>query len=225
MGITGWPAPDALSSVHFAARDSGADAHRVREPKPMSPMKTAHLLILAVALTALSGSAFATSFAVLLGGAGDDKKTKAGEREDWIEINSITWASGAARKAAAGEVAAPAPGSKPAGAVARRAYEPVILTVPADNQVAALGKAFKKGRKLGTIRLRDGKRVLVLHDVVVIDVKREGAMESVSLTYTKIENANVPERARARMSGDPDRPVVTGRAPNSAPAKEKEPRE
>jgi hypothetical protein len=49
----------------------------------------------------------------------------------------------------------------------------------------------------------------VLHGVVVADVTRSGATESISLSYTKIENATVPERAKERIQAG-----ERGRAPD-----------
>lgn len=173
-------------------------------------MKNTRLIFALTAMCALVPSMFAPSFAVLLGGSSDTKSADA-DHKDWIEIQSIAWTPAAAKDGAAGKIEAPAgsvAASENAKGVARREYEPVILTVRAEGKNPALKKAFTKGRKLGTIRLRDGERVLVLHDVIVADVKIAGPSETVSLNYTKIENAQVPERAKAKI-----RAAESGRAP------------
>ncbi|HUG09386.1 MAG TPA: hypothetical protein VMM36_00135 [Opitutaceae bacterium] len=174
-------------------------------------MKTVRFTLSLVALSLLAGTAYAPDLAVLLGGSGDSG-ANAAESKDWIEIESIAWTPGTTKVGAAPSVAAPATAPAPSGdakGIARRTYDPVVLTIPAEGKNAAkLKKAFSKGSKLGTIRLRDGERVLVLHEVVVADVKRSGASETISLNYTKIENANVPDRAKARIKAG-----ETSRAP------------
>ena len=166
-------------------------------------MKTVRLILSFAVLVSLVASVYAPTFSVLLGSG--DTEADAADHKDWIEIQSIAWTPGAAKDGAAGTVAAPA-GSTAASdqekGVARREFEPVVLTVAAEGRNAKLKKAFTKGRKLGTIRLRDGERILVLHGVVVADVTRTGPSESISLNYTKIENARVPERAKARIKAE-----------------------
>jgi type VI protein secretion system component Hcp len=187
------------------------DAGRPKRPHaidPTPPMKPMRLMLPLVLLSLFAPTTYAPDFGVLLGGSGDTE-ADAVDSKDWIEIEGIAWTPGTAKVGAATSVAAPAPAGDVKG-VTRRTYDPVVLTVPAEGKTAAkLKKAFSKGRKLGTIRLRDGERVLVLHEVVVADVKRTGASETISLNYTKIENAKVPERAKAKIKAE-----QSGRAPD-----------
>jgi len=150
------------------------------------------------ALTILAATSYAPDFAVLLGGGTGDTEAADKDHKNWIDVQSIAWTAGAAKDGAGGTVAAPASADK-AKTGASREFAPVVLTVPAEGKNPALKKAFTKGSKLGTIRLRDGGRVLVLHGVTVASVTRTGDSESVSLNYTKIENASVPERAKAKI--------------------------
>jgi type VI protein secretion system component Hcp len=171
-------------------------------------MKTARLILSFAASVAFAVTSYAPDFGILLGGGSDDQESQAADHKDWIEIQSIAWTAGAAKDGAAGTVATPSSPER-AKTVARRQFEPVVLTVPAGAENPTLKKAFTKGRALGTIRLRDGARILVLHGVTVGSVTRTGDTETVSLNYTKIENANAPERAKARIKVG-----KTGAAPN-----------
>jgi type VI protein secretion system component Hcp len=171
-------------------------------------MKSARSIVTLLVLSLFASTTYAPDFGVLLGGSGETEASAA-DSKDWIEIESIAWTPGTAKVGAASSVAAPAPAGDGKG-VTRRTYDPVVLTIPSEGKSAAkLKKAFSKGRKLGTIRLRDGERILVLHEVVVADVQRTGASETISLNYTKIENAKVPERAKAKIKAE-----QAGRAPD-----------
>jgi len=161
-------------------------------------MKTTRSILSIAALTFIAATSYAPDFALLLGGGSGDTEAKDGDHKNWINVQSVAWTAGAAKDGAVGSVAAPAPADK-AKSVARREFAPVVITIPAEGKNPALKKAFKKGKGLGTIRLRDGNRVLVLHGVTVGSVTRTGDTESVSLNYTKIENASVPERAKAKI--------------------------
>lgn len=161
-------------------------------------MKTTRSILSLAALTFVAATSYAPDFAVLLGGGSGDAQAADKDHKNWIDVQSVAWTAGAAKDGAAGTVAAPSSADK-AKSVARREFAPVVITIPAGGKNPALKKAFTKGRKLGTIRLRDGARVLVLHGVTVASVTRTGDTEAVSLNYTKIENANVPERAKAKI--------------------------
>ena len=188
-------------------------------------MKTTRALVLLLTLVSLSGSASATDFAVLLGGS-DNGKAADGKDKDWIVIEKVSWAPPGDREAAATPLRQKPlmPEPKDAYRPARKTPKPVVLSIQTARIRTDHGDPFVKGRKLGSIHLRDGKNVYILRDAVVVEVLRKGEVEEVILNYTQIENANIPDRARRRMEGDPDRPVVTGRSPNAPAPKEKQPK-
>lgn len=163
-------------------------------------VRTPRIILAVVAMTFAASRMPAPDFAILLSGGGDEGSASK-THDKWIPIQSVSWAGGKARKDATGNLVAPAL-KQPSGnekTVARRVHEPVVLTIPAEDGSAELRKALKKDRKLGTIRLRDGDRELILHGAFVASVVRKGATETISLNYEKIENARMPERARARI--------------------------
>lgn len=160
-------------------------------------MKTVRPILSIAALVAFAVTSYAPDFGVLLGGS-DDSEAPAADHKDWIQVESVSWTAGSAKDGIAARVDAPSSSGREK-TVVRRQFEPVVITVPVEDRSAKAKRAFKKGNKLGTIRLRDGDRVLVLHGVTVASVARTGDTESVSLNYTKIENAVVPERAKAKV--------------------------
>jgi type VI protein secretion system component Hcp len=173
-------------------------------------MKTTRLILSLAAFTFIAATSYAPDFAVLLGSGTDDSESPGANHKDWIPVQTISWELSTSTQGGTGEISAKeAPAAEETKGVARRGFAPVVLKVPVEGRSSVAKKAFTKGRKLGTIRLRDGDRILVLHGVVVADVTRSGATESISLSYTKIENATVPERAKERIQAG-----ERGRAPD-----------